>query len=50
MYDKALATSGVASLAALPGHGFNAVWFVLAVFALVMACGAVLRIAPRRQA
>lgn len=50
MYDKALASSGVATLAALPQTGFSAIWFVLAAFALVMAGGALLRIAPRRQA
>lgn len=50
MYDKALASSGVATLAALPRTGFDSVWFVIAAFALIMAGGALLRIAPRRQA
>ena len=33
-----------------PRTGFDAVWLVIAAFALVMAGGALLRIAPRRQA
>lgn len=50
MYDKALASSGVATLATLPQTGLDAVWFVIAAFALLMAGGALLRIAPRHQA
>lgn len=50
MYDKALASSGAATLGTLPVTGFDAVWFVIAGFALLMAGGALLRIIPRRQA
>lgn len=35
---------------ALPFTGLNVVWFVLAAFALLMAAGALWRVAPRRQA
>ena len=50
MYDKALASSGAATLAALPVTGFSVVWFLIAGFALLMAGGALLRIVPRREA
>jgi hypothetical protein len=50
----ATATAGTAGTAAtvgiLPFTGLNLVWFVIAAFALLMAAGALWRIAPRRQA
>lgn len=49
MYDKAAISGGAATFATLPFTGFNALWYVLAGFALIMAGGALLRIAPRRQ-
>jgi LPXTG-motif cell wall-anchored protein len=49
MYDKAAISTGTATMAALPTTGVNTVWLVLAAFALIMAGGALLRIAPRRQ-
>jgi LPXTG-motif cell wall-anchored protein len=49
MYDKALAGGGAGTLATLPVTGFEVLWFVIAGFALLMAGGALLRIAPRRQ-
>lgn len=49
MYDKALASSGAATMAALPVTGFSMIWFVIAAFALLMAGGALLRIVPRRH-
>jgi LPXTG-motif cell wall-anchored protein len=49
VYDKALASSGAATMAALPLTGFSMIWFVIAAFALLMAGGALLRIAPRRH-
>ena len=49
MYDKALASSGAATLATLPVTGFSIVWFLIAAFALLMAGGALLRIIPRRH-
>ena len=49
MYDKALVSGSAATLAALPMTGFNVVWFLIAGFALLMAGGALLRIAPRKH-
>jgi LPXTG-motif cell wall-anchored protein len=49
MYDKALVSGSSASLAMLPVTGFSILWFVIAGFALLMAGGALLRIAPRRH-
>lgn len=51
----ATATAGTAGTAAstvgiLPFTGLNLVWFVIAAFALLMAAGALWRVAPRRQA
>jgi hypothetical protein len=50
----ATATAGTAgtatTLGILPFTGLNLVWFVIAAFALLMAAGALWRIAPRRQA
>ena len=43
------AGTGVAT-GALPFTGLNVAWFVLAAFALLMAAGALWRVAPRRQA
>jgi hypothetical protein len=44
----ATATGG--ALGALPFTGLNMIWFVVAAFAIMMAAGALWRIAPRRQA
>lgn len=49
MYDKALASSGAATMAALPVTGFSMIWFVIAAFALLMAGGALLRVMPRKK-
>lgn len=49
MYHKGLLGVG-AGAAALPFTGLNIVWVVIAGFALLMAAGAVWRIAPRRSA
>jgi hypothetical protein len=49
MYDKALVSGAAATMATLP-TGLGAVWLVIAAFALLMASGALLRIAPRRHA
>lgn len=50
MYDKALVSGSTGTLATLPVTGFSVIWFVIAGFALLMAGGALLRIAPRRNA
>jgi LPXTG-motif cell wall-anchored protein len=49
VYDKALASGSAGALAALPVTGFSVLWFVIGGFALLMAGGALLRIAPRRH-
>jgi LPXTG-motif cell wall-anchored protein len=49
MYDKVALSSGAATLATLPRTGFGTIWLILAAFALLMAGGALLRIAPRRS-
>lgn len=49
MYDKAAVSTGTATIAALPMTGFSVLWWILAGFALLMAGGALLRLAPRRQ-
>jgi LPXTG-motif cell wall-anchored protein len=41
-------STGAATLATLPRTGVNSIWLILAAFALIMAGGALLRIAPRR--
>ena len=50
MYDKALVSGAAATMATLPRTGLDTMWLVIAAFALLMAGGALLRIAPRRQA
>jgi hypothetical protein len=49
MYNHAGAVGAAAGASALPFTGFNAIWFVLAAFALVSAGTAILRIVPRRE-
>jgi LPXTG-motif cell wall-anchored protein len=49
MYDRGLAAGGAAALGTLPLTGLNVMWIVVGGFALLMAAGALWRIAPRRQ-
>ena len=49
MYDKALVSGSAGTLAMLPATGFDVLWLVIGSFALLMAGGALLRIAPRRR-
>lgn len=49
MYDRALASSGAATIATLPVTGLSTIWYVIAAFALLMAGGALLRIIPRKK-
>ena len=51
MYHQGVfAGSAGAVLAALPFTGLNMTWMIVGAFALLMAAGALWRIAPRRQA
>jgi hypothetical protein len=51
MYHQGVfAGSAGAVLGALPFTGLNVTWIIVAAFALVMAAGALWRIAPRSQA
>jgi LPXTG-motif cell wall-anchored protein len=49
VYDKALVSGGAGTLAMLPVTGLNVLWLVIAGFTLLMAGGALLRIAPKRH-
>jgi hypothetical protein len=51
VYHKAVLVGSAGSVgAALPLTGLNLVWWVVGAFALLMAAGALWRIAPRREA
>ena len=51
MYHQGVfAGSAGAVLGALPFTGLNMTWMIVGAFALLMAAGALWRIAPRRQA
>jgi hypothetical protein len=50
MYGNGVFAGGVGVAATLPFTGLNLAWSIVAAFALLMAAGAVWRIAPRRQA
>ncbi len=50
MYNNGLFAGGAGTVAMLPFTGLNLTWAVVAGFALLMAAGALWRIAPRRQA
>jgi hypothetical protein len=53
MYSRGLLSGGAgvaATAGTLPFTGLNLVWFALAAFTLLMAAGALWRIAPRSQA
>jgi LPXTG-motif cell wall-anchored protein len=50
VYNKGLLGGGTGVLSMLPVTGFSVIWFVIAGFTLLMAGGALLRIAPRRHA
>jgi hypothetical protein len=51
MYSDRVLASGAAGMAGtLPFTGLNLMWFAVAAFTLVMAAGALWRLAPRREA
>ena len=51
MYGNGFFAGGVGAVAGtLPFTGLNLAWSIVAAFALLMAAGAVWRVAPRRQA
>jgi hypothetical protein len=47
--DRVLASSAVGAAGVLPFTGLNLVWIAVAAFTLVMAAGALWRLAPRRE-
>jgi LPXTG-motif cell wall-anchored protein len=49
MYHHAGTVGTAAAAGALPFTGFNAIWFVLAGFALLAAGTSLLRMVPRRE-
>jgi hypothetical protein len=50
MYSDRLLASGTVGVAgALPFTGLNLVWVAVAAFTLLMAAGALWRLAPRRE-
>jgi hypothetical protein len=50
MYSRGLLGGGVGAASALPFTGLNIFWFALAAFTLLMAAGALWRVAPRSEA
>lgn len=47
--DRVLASSAAGALGTLPFTGLNLMWVAVAAFTLLMAAGALWRIAPRRE-
>ena len=50
MYSRGLLSGGAGMAGTLPFTGFNLVLFALAAFTLLMAAGALWRVAPRSEA